>query len=449
MNKFKIFLTSLCCLALAIPGFPVTDKEMEEARALTAKAYLRYVNNGSDYLDKLTPKSMADLNAKLKTKEKENIKAFNAVKTPTDYASWDKDRLVEYWSSDFFKAPGLDPEGLKARPRVKKYISEMSVSAPAPTPEPAPAPEPAAAPAADSIAQEAIPVDTTQQDILSDQKAIQEDAAEAAPLQEESGDTWIFVIVLIILVGVVIGLVVYASRLMRKNPEFENDGDEAPADEDMAALRARAREAIAAKDEEIATLQTRLQTEENKVADMSMEMERLKLNCSRLEQQIATLRKNNARLSTVDRSDSAPIPSAQPLSQPAARPARALEDEPVAPPRRSVAPTAPAKVLKVLYLGRANARGIFVRADRRITPGNTIYRLDTNDGLVGTFHVVDEPVVLDVALSSPDEYLAHGCVCDDFNDTEGVSRIITESEGTAIFENGYWKVLRKSTIRYE
>ena len=106
-------------------------------------------------------------------------------------------------------------------------------------------------------------------------------------------------------------------------------------------------------------------------------------------------------------------------------------------------------MLKVLYLGRANARGIFVRADRRITPGNTIYRLDTNDGLVGTFHVVDEPVVLDVALSSPEEYLSNGCICDDFNDTEGVSRIITESEGTAIFENGYWKVLRKSTIRYE
>ena len=109
MNKFKIVLTSLCCLALSIPALAVTDKEMDEARALTAKAYLRYVNNGSDYLDNLNPKSMAELTAKLKTKEKENIKAFNAVKTPTDYASWDKDRLVQYWSSDFFKASGLDP----------------------------------------------------------------------------------------------------------------------------------------------------------------------------------------------------------------------------------------------------------------------------------------------------------------------------------------------------
>ena len=447
MNKFKIVLTSLCCLALSIPALGVTDKEMDEARALTAKAYLRYVNNGSDYLDNLNPKSMAELTAKLKTKEKENIKAFNAVKTPTDYASWDKDRLVQYWSSDFFKASGLDPEGQKARSRVKKYISAMSVSAPATTPEPTPEPEPAASPAADSIAQEAIPVDTTQQDILSDQKAIQEDADEAAATHEESGDTWVFVFVLVILVGVVIGLVVYASRLMRKNPEFEDEGNEAPADEDMAALRARAREAIAAKDQEIASLQTRLQSEENKVADMSMEIERLKLNASRLEQQIATLRKNNARLSSVDRVDDTPAPMAS--SIPDLQPAREVVDQPVAPPRRNVAPTAPAKVMKVLYLGRANARGIFVRADRRITPGNTIYRLDTNDGLVGTFHVVDEPVVLDVALSSPEEYLSNGCICDDFNDTEGVSRIITESEGTAIFENGYWKVLRKSTIRYE
>ena len=32
MNKFKIFLTSLCCLALSIPVLAVTDKEMDEAK---------------------------------------------------------------------------------------------------------------------------------------------------------------------------------------------------------------------------------------------------------------------------------------------------------------------------------------------------------------------------------------------------------------------------------
>lgn len=90
-----------------------------------------------------------------------------------------------------------------------------------------------------------------------------------------------------------------------------------------------------------------------------------------------------------------------------------------------------------------------MRADRRISEGNTIYRLDTNDGLVGTFHVVDEPEVVETALSNPAEYLGHGCTGEDLEDTAGVSRIITESAGTAIFENNYWKIIRKTRIRYE
>ncbi len=47
----------------AIPSFAVTDKEMEQARAIAAKHYLRYANNGSDYLDKLTPSSVGFFDA--------------------------------------------------------------------------------------------------------------------------------------------------------------------------------------------------------------------------------------------------------------------------------------------------------------------------------------------------------------------------------------------------
>ena len=107
------------------------------------------------------------------------------------------------------------------------------------------------------------------------------------------------------------------------------------------------------------------------------------------------------------------------------------------------------EILHVIYLGRANSRGIFVRADRRLSPGNTIYRLDTEDGLVGTFHVVDNPAVTAIALEHPLEMLSGGCSAIDIEDTVGATSIVTESSGTAIFENGYWKVLRKSSIRYE
>ena len=99
MNFIKsIFLSGLALLA-CIPAYAVTDKEMEEARTITAKAYLRYANDGSGYLDDITVTSMSELNAKLKQKEKENIKAFNSVKVPSDYASWDKEKLVEFWAA--------------------------------------------------------------------------------------------------------------------------------------------------------------------------------------------------------------------------------------------------------------------------------------------------------------------------------------------------------------
>ena len=131
-----------------------------------------------------------------------------------------------------------------------------------------------------------------------------------------------------------------------------------------------------------------------------------------------------------------------------AAPAPAPVQPAPAPVRPKPAPVQE-EILHVIYLGRANSRGIFVRADRRLSPGNTIYRLDTEDGLVGTFHVVDNPAVMAIALEHPLEMLSGGCSAIDIEDTVGATSIVTESSGTAIFENGYWKVLRKSSIRYE
>lgn len=101
---FKFFLIAVA-MVIAIPSFAVTDREMEAARTMAAKHYLRYANNGSDYLDKLNPSTMSELTTFLKAKEKENIKSFNAVAVPKDYASWDKAKLVKYWSVTFFRLP--------------------------------------------------------------------------------------------------------------------------------------------------------------------------------------------------------------------------------------------------------------------------------------------------------------------------------------------------------
>lgn len=413
----------------------VTQKEMDEARAITAKAYLRYANNGSGYLDEIDVKSMADLTSHLKDKEKENLKAFNKVAVPTDYASWDKEKLVEFWSVTFFKSPELSAQGKAAKTRVRAKLQAMTISAPA---APEAAPEAAPAPAAEETAAPAEAPAAEAQEILADQKDIEAAAQEAeAPQESGSAGTWIYVVVLVILVGIVIWLMLYASKLMKKQPGGE-DGNS----EDTAELRDKARAALLRKNEEIEDLKRRLAEAEEKAADAGSELEKLKLDNRRLYEQVERLRAEARR---------------QPESRPA-EPRRepAYDPEPVrAAAPRAAQPAEPAGPAagtgrQVLYLGRVNSRGLFVRADRRVSPGNTVFRLDTQDGLVGTFRVVDEPDVTAALLANPTAYLAGGCTGEDLEDTVGVRHIVTEGAGTAILEkNGYWKVLRKTTIRYE
>ncbi len=440
MRYFKTILTVMA-MALALPAMAVTDKEMDEARAIAAKAYLRYANDGSGYLDDVKAKSMSELTGKLKDKEKENLKAFNRVKVPADYASWDKAKLVEYWGTTFFTSPELSEKGKAARLRVRKQINAMSVSAPAPEaadPAPVAAPEAqpvaadtAALPSADGVAAE-------EEDILADQKAIMKDADESAATPREESHTWVYVLVLAILIGVVIWLVVFAAKLMKKQPEGTPESMAADNEE----LRDKARKAISRKNEELEAMRVRMEEAERNEAELSRKAEALKAENRQLLEQSESLRLENARLKGEARAaqaSQAARAAAQPRTpQPQPSPAPAPQ------PHRETAP-----ILKVLYLGRVNSRGIFVRADRRVSPGNTVYRLDTNDGLVGTFRVVDVPEVVDTALANPEQYLRGGCDAEDFTEAAGAENIITENAGTAIFENGYWKVLRKSDIRFE
>lgn len=419
MRYIKTMIMALATLAIpAQTLMAVTDKEMEEARAYTAKSYLRYVNNGSGYLDEINVKTMAELNSKLKAKEKENIAAFNAVKVPQDYAAWDKKQLVEYWAATFFTSPGLDPNGKAARQRVRKYIEGMTVTSPS-----AAESKPAETPAQTAETPEAAPQNTDvpedgqlppeevtpqdQENILADQNDIEKAAEESRENHsQEQNRTWVYVLVLAILIGVVIWLVIYAANLMKRQPDGRRDDDEDTSAAD-SELREQTRKAIAAKNQELEQMRRALEEAEGRAAALAAELEAER------------------------------------------RAGRRIEPEPKIEHRAETKPAPRQQLLKVIYLGRANKRGIFVRADRRITEGSTIYRLDTNDGLVGTFHVVDEPEVVELALTDPVEFLANGCTGEDLQDTAGVTRITTQSAGTAIFENGYWKVLRKSRISYE
>lgn len=475
-------------LALASAGAPaahaVSNKDMEQAKATTALWYLRYVNNGSDYLEKLNPEDLASLKKSLKTKEQENIKAFEAVKTPTDYASWDKDKLVEYWSVTFFNSKGLDDKGRAAKSRVRKKLQQMQVSAPS-ADAPAPAPEEAApqlpesAPqAGDTLSQQ--PALPTGEEVMNDVSALEDSLAlagvpeeEGAKSKKDSGNsaTWIYVIALLVLVGVVVWLVIFASKTMQNRPAVEDeDSDQesrrerrssrkredeeeveeivrvaSPGISQESGLREKFARSLAAKEEEIRGLNREVHDLREECLKLGEENGRLSSDLSMTQRELEALRGRLKAASAVTSASSAAGRQAAADAPTAGRQAAAE-----AAPRQggSAAESAPREASEI-FLGRVNSKGLFVRADRQPVEGKSMYVLITQDGFTGSFRLLQKPYVIETALENPRHYLSGGCVAIDLDDTAGVTAIRTLSAGTAVFEEGCWRVLRKSKIAYE
>ena len=102
-----------------------------------------------------------------------------------------------------------------------------------------------------------------------------------------------------------------------------------------------------------------------------------------------------------------------------------------------------------IYLGRVNPKGLFVRADRRPVADKTVFVLTTTDGYTGSYRVLQMTEVIERCLENPDHYLAGGCTAPDLLATEDAACIRTIQSGTAIFENGCWRMIRKTKIVYE
>ncbi len=454
MKRFVQIITALIILWQALPALAVTDKEMEQARVIATQTYLRYANDGSGYLDALHPTTMAELEKNLKAKEKENIKAFKAIPVPAGYQSWDKQKLVDYWSTTAFSHAGLTPKGKVGKNPARKKLSNMKIAAPAPaataqatapqqtaaTTQQAPAttekPAPAATPVKDQAQAATTQAQSTNQattDIkLDSAQAEAEEArllAEAAlaaeddaPIKKESTNTWVYVLILCILVGVVVALVVFASNVMKKNA-VETGG----ADKDNS--------------EETKMLTNELKKAYTRIDDLQAQNASLRNNIEALKVEINKLRFRPAQTAQ------APIKGIP-------RPGETQESQTAAPAAQpevasKQAPEAASTPLRTIYLGRANTKGIFIRADRTLNPGNSVYRLDTTDGLAGSFKVVTDNSILDKVIEHPAEMLSAACVGPDLGETSGLQKIVTDSAGTAIFKDGCWRVLRKAKIHYE
>lgn len=453
------YLTLLLLLQLMIPlaASAVTDREMEEARTIAAQAYLRYANDGSGYLDEFKATSMAELEKKLKPKEKENLKAFKSVRTPGDYASWDKEKLTAYWSDTFFKSPGLSDKGRIARARVRKNIGRMTVAAPQPAREtpakpetareetPAAAtPQPAATGAAPTPAAPAAP-DTTTAVAPAPEPAAAPAPAETPDDNRESSHTWIYVVVLAVLVGVVIWLVGFASKVMRRNEEEGSRREPAPVADNAShrEMREKFAATLASKNADLSQLSAKNETLLKENQAIKRDMEALVAETADLRTRLTAA---NARISEMEaaiNAMAAPAPARVETTR-----IEAAVPQPAAP-QPEAAPVPRQRPGRIIYLGRANAKGIFMRADRQLSPGHSIFTLDTSDGYAGSFKVASDPTVWELALLTPAESLEGACTGPDLDRPGEATRIVTDSQGTAIFEDGCWKVIRKARIHFE
>lgn len=467
----RIFIRSVAALMVIISSLAifdaraVTDKEMEQARTIAAQAYLRYANDGSGYLDDLKPATtMSELEKNLKTKEKENIKAFKAIATPKDYASWDKAKLVEYWSVTFFNSPGLTDKGKAARNRVKKKVGAMNVSVPAaPAAEKPAAAEPAAAtpatPATENAAENAADANAgaaeTQlppaEEIISEATDTTVVAIEDLPHEKKSSSnasTWIYVVALLILVGVVIWLVIFASKTMQgeggKNDSRNND--------DLSDGSAIADDAVAyvAEDDSEQPVAVRREQREllsaaggRDTAAMEREIHDLRDECLRLGEENGRLTSDLADARRELEALRGRLKAANAVTSAAS--ATGVRQRAAAEKREEVAPKQPEREI---FLGRVNARGLFVRADKVPVAEKSVFVLVTQDGYTGSFRVIQSTEVVSMALDNPEYYLAGGCSAPNLNDTDEAEGIKTLQAGTAIFESGCWRVLRKSKIQY-
>lgn len=477
-RKFIIFAAVVMQLC-SIQALAVTDKEMEQARVIAAKAYLRYANDGSGYLDELKPKSMSDLESKIKPKEKENLKAFKAVGVPRDYASWDKAKLVEYWSVTFFKSPGLTEKGKMARARVRKNVSAMNVATPKSEAEKqktagvektaaadkakAEAPkEDAESPATVAAGAQALAGDaaamTDSIGKIQEKVASLDESSEDVP--EEKSHTWVYLLVLAILVGVVIWLVSFASNVMKRSGEGREPArrseEERLAERQAGEASKEMREKFAAtltqKNAEISQLNAKVDQLNRENASMKRDMQALVAETGSLRTRLTDAQSQLEEIRKAAAAAAAPTPrpaAPQPEREYAPAPIAAVEPERPAPQPQPAAQAAPQRRHRTIFLGRVNNKGIFVRADRELNVGNSIYVLETTDGYAGTFRVVADPVVWEMALLTPQQSLMGGCTGDDLDLPEGMTRIVTESPGTAVFEGGCWRVIRKARIRYE
>ncbi|MCM1004950.1 MAG: hypothetical protein NC402_01485 [Prevotella sp.] len=459
MKLLAYILTFILC-SLGCSAFAATPEQMEQGRAIAIKYCLRDLNNYSDYLDKLNPKTVSELEKKLKDTEKENIKKLKNIQLPDekDYSAWDKAQFKKYWAGSFTAKANLKSKGF-TESKIVASLDKMTVTKKeAPKPDdvkqeeqkPADAKTDEATPTENSSSQteqdgqtEGNQVAEAQEDEQIAEAPAQVPTEEVKPTkaepQQEKSDNTTSIIILCVLVVVVVILVVYALNVMKKNRMRQNASAygrnsyrDQEDDDDEEEKEYRPRRAHRSNDGDTTRYAPRRSApaatvisdpeEESPFAAYSNfepEPQPAPVQDAR-DREIARLKAEIAALQgQVNRQAARPITETPHRSQP-----------------------------RVIYLAQANADGVFTRADARYNVGNSIFKLVTTNGVSGSFSVIEDPTVYEIALMMPRDFLSHACAGPDLLNSATAKTIVNEASGTAIFEDGRWRVSRKAQIRY-
>lgn len=486
MMMKRIFALVTLLAAFAAGSRAVTPEELEQARTHAAIVYLRNANPGSDYLDKVSVGSRSALRAKLRNdKDRDNLELFNRkLPSTSGYESWDKEKLSDY-AQKAVSAPGNYQSTGFARSQVKKRISAMAVKAPSGTARPAddtqarqpeeqPAEEPVAVQApADSVPAAVLPdaMDTRQAEADSALSAAEDSLMAQQPQQQEvasSGSNTVYIVILCILVALVVVLVVYAARYFSRQ-EKEKRGEERSVSgrpDPLSAPATPSRPTERREDRDThrrSRVEPELEPDDNPqrvIESLRAENRELRRACEEYKYHINYL-KSEKEKADADRARTGATTALGPQ-------ARAEEHAPVVtlndrytqrreqqqpgvgqagPARHAETQPAPRPGQRIIYLGRANREGMFVRAERSLNPQHSLFSLQTTDNVSGTYTVADDPEVASRVLANPDLLMAVSCELED-TDTYGKESVDTVTPGTAIFEGGRWRVLRPALIRF-
>ena len=98
------------------------------------------------------------------------------------------------------------------------------------------------------------------------------------------------------------------------------------------------------------------------------------------------------------------------------------------------------------YLSMPSADGSWSEVSTVNTQGQCLYILNSPDGINGTFKVINEPIAIQMILMGVGKYL--NPVCRVSNTASQVNGIVTDEPGTAVFENGVWRMTKKAVVHY-